>query len=147
MLIVFDLSDRPLAFTGYGALFNHYRSVESTREKDNWVFTRHSWPRMMACYRYVHARACPTADADLPEWGPERALRRAGATVRKPDVLEIVKGDPRRALFVPLNPDIDIRVLLKEWCLAYCRSHGHRLFETSGPDDFREIGGKDDSAA
>ena len=51
MLIVFELSDRPLAFTGYGALFNHYRSVESTREKDNWVFTRHSWPRMMACYR------------------------------------------------------------------------------------------------
>ena len=144
MLIIFDASqNRTVSFAHYRGLHNHIQGLERTRGKGAWIFTRHSWARMVSCYKYMHNRAC-TAPLEEPlEQTLEKALKAATEEAGKPKpdaVLEIISGNPKQAVFIPVTPEVDVDALLEKWCQVYCKSHRHRLFTVTYPDDVREIG-------
>ena len=66
---------------------------------------------------------------------------------KKFDILEIVNGDPKKPVFIPITPDVDIKSLQQQWCQNYCKAQGYALFEVSSPDDFKETGGGHDHVA
>ena len=153
MLILFDLPKNMIhAFNTYSTLYNHIESLERARVKGKWVFARHSWQRMMSCYRYVRDQALlvqPTTSG-IFEQGLEEAMKQAaGETTGKEDgknldVLEIINGNVKKPLFIPVTPDVDAKALMQKWCQTYCKSHGLPLFEVSSPADFKEAGGGHD---
>ena len=144
MLIVFDSSqNRVLSFGTYKTLHNHIQDIERVQGKGRWIFARHSWARMMSCYRYLHARQCSSSLEESFEQTLEKALKKAreGTDRHKSDtVLEIINGNPKEAAFIPITPDVDVDDLLQKWCQAYCKARKYRLFDVSCPDDVREMG-------
>jgi len=108
---------------------------------------------MMSCYKYIRAQKFPPSFRETFEQGLEKALRRESGETGKersgqePDILEIIKGNSRKAVFIPITPDIDVDALRQEWCKAYCKSHNYSLFDVSSPADFKESGGGHDQTS
>jgi len=159
MLILFDLpKDNIHAFNTYGTLYNHLENLERIKGKGKWIFARHSWQHMMSCYRYVRDRKVCAQSAETFEQGLEEALKQAvagklvlakagnqgkGEGSENFDVLEIVNGNIKKPVFIPVTPDVDVIALQQQWCQNYCKVHGYALFEVSSPADFKAGGGHD----
>lgn len=143
MLILFDLpKDTIHAFKTYYSLYNHLEHMEKTKGKGKWVFARHSHQHVLACYRYIRNQKLSAQPARIFEQGLERALKQATAKAtgkgdEKFDILEMVNGNVKKPVFIPVTPDIDIITLQQRWCQNYCKKHGYALFEVSSPTDFK----------
>ncbi len=76
MLILFDLPHQNVhAFKSYSALYHYLEN--GGRRKGKWDFVRHSWQRMMSCYRYVRNRKLCGQYLETFEEGLEKAMKRA----------------------------------------------------------------------
>jgi hypothetical protein len=117
---------------------------------------------MMSCYRYVRDRKVCAQSAETFEKGLEEALKQAVAgklvptraknqgkseEVENCDILEIINGNIKKPLFIPVTPDVDVGSLQQKWCQNYCKVHGYRVFEVFSPADFKETGGGHDHVA
>lgn len=155
MLILFDLPYKNVhAFKTYSALYNQLKNVEKCPGKGKWIFARHSWQRMMSCYRYVRNRKLCGQLPETFEQGLEKALKRAagesageGGGSQETDVFEIINGNPKKPVFIPLTPDVDVNALRLEWRQNYCKAHGYILHDVSSLADLKKIGGQDDHVA
>jgi hypothetical protein len=150
MLILFQLPGNHIhALNTYGKLYNHLESLERSKGKGKWIFARHSYQRMLSFYRYIRNQKIKILEEGLGETLTETANH----TIEKeegcknPDILEIINGNVKKPVFIPVTPDVDVGTLQKQWCQNYCKAHGFILFEINGPADFKGTGGGHDSVA
>ena len=129
MLILFD-RHHILAFNNYRRLYKHLEKLERCKGKGKWIFARHSHERVLSFYRYV-------CDQEIAV-SPSEKLAPAEAG----DVLEMINGDVKKPIFIPVTPDVDVITLQQQWCQNYCKEHNYALFEISKPADFKEIGAR-----
>jgi hypothetical protein len=149
MLILFQLpGSHILALNSYGKLYNHLENLERGKGKGKWIFARHSHQRMLSLYRYIRNQKIKIFEESLGEILTEatnNTIEKEGCN--NPDILEIIKGNIKKPVFIPVTSDVDVGALQKQWCQNYCKSHGFILFEINGPTDFKGIGGGHDSVA
>ena len=127
MLLLFD-RHHIIAFNNYRKLYNHLENLERNKGKSKWIFARHSWQRVLSFYKYIRDQEIPVQIAE--EDSDENF-----------DVLEMINGNVKETIFIPVTPDIDVIALQQQWCQNYCKEHNYALFEISKPADFKEIGG------
>jgi len=145
MLILFDLpKDTIHAFKTYHTLYNHLEYLEKTKGKGKWVFARHSHQHVLACYRYIRNQKLSAQPARIFEQGLERALKQAAAKTiekgdKKFDFLEIINGNVKKPVFIPITPDVNIIALQQQWCQNYCKEYGYALVEVTSPTDWRRV--------
>ena len=133
MLILFDSPKNHIhAFKTYSALYNHVESLERGKGKGKWIFARHSWQHVISCYRYVRDRNVCAQSAETFEKGLEEALKQAVAGKLVPakaedgenfDILEMVNGNVKKPVFIPVTPDVNVNALQQKWCRTYCKAH------------------------
>ena len=111
-------------FHHYGKLYKHLERLEADKEKSSWMFIRHAHSRVFNFYKYVCRKLMKAIDQE----------GREGV-----DILEIVRGEPKKPVFIPVTPDVDVESLRKKWCQSYCKSHGYPLVDVSSPADFRNL--------
>ncbi len=128
MLILFD-RHHIIAFNNYRKLYNHLENLERNKGKGKWIFARHSWQRVLSFYKYIRDQEIPVQIAE--EDSDENF-----------DVLEMINGNVKETIFIPVTPDIDVIALQHQWCQNYCKEHNYALFEISKPADFKETGGR-----
>jgi hypothetical protein len=99
---------------------------------------------MLSFYRYIRNQKI-----NIFEEGLEEALEATSKTggCKNADILEIINGNIKKPVFIPVTSDVDVESLQKKWCQNYCKSHGFILFEINGPADFKGTGGGYDSVA
>ena len=125
MLILFD-RHHILAFNNYRKLYNHLENLERNKGKSKWIFARHSHQRVLSFFNYVRDQ----------EISVQPAEEDSGENF---DILEMVNGNVKEPIFIPVTPDIDVVTLQQQWCQNYCKEHNYALFEISKPADFKEI--------
>ena len=86
---------------------------------DAWIFTRHSWRRILAFHQYV------CQQTKKHQQNPNQGLL-------KLDVLEICLGCSQTPLLIPITPDIDLQDFLENWCRLYFQSRGYAFFDAPG---------------
>ena len=122
MLVLFYTPKNHIhTFHHYEKLYKHLERLEADKENSKWTFARHSHDRVFGFYKYV----CTRLMAPLEKTGPEGL-----------DILEIVRGDVKKPVLIPITPDLDVESLRKKWCQSYCKSHGYPLADVSSPADF-----------
>ncbi len=126
MLILFD-RHYIIAFNNYRKLYNHLENLERNKGKGKWIFARHSHQRVLSFYKYI-------CDQEIPVQIPGKEGD------KNFDVLEMVNGDVKNPIFIPVTPDVDVIALQHQWCQNYCKEHNYALFEISKPADVTEIG-------
>ncbi len=127
MLILFD-RHHIIAFNNYRKLYNHLENLERNKGKGKWIFARHSHQRVLDFYNYIRDQEISVPPAE------QLALAEAG------DVLEIINGNVKEPVFIPVTPGIDVMTLQQQWCQNYCKEHNYTLVEISRPVDCKEIG-------
>ncbi len=125
MLLLFD-RHHIIAFNNYRKLYNHLENLERNKGKGKWIFARHSWQRVLSFYTYIRDQEIPVQIAEED----------SGENF---DVLEMINGNVKEPIFIPVTPDVDVTALQHQWCQNYCKEHNYALFEISKPTD--EIGG------
>ena len=117
MLILFDPQTRAYAFQNYDYLYNHLNRLERDRHaKKNlastpsWIFTHHCAHRVNNWYAYM---------AENPRMDQEGGL------------LEIISGNLKEPLFIPVTAATNLDDLRIEWCRVYCKNHNYTLVETA----------------
>ncbi len=128
MLLLFD-RHHIIAFNNYRKLYNHLENLERNKGKGKWIFARHSHQRVLSFYRYV-------CDQEMSVQPAEKL-----SSMEAGDVLEMINGNVKEPIFIPVTPDVDVIALQQQWCQNYCKEHNYALFEISKPADFKEIGG------
>ena len=126
MLILFD-RHHILAFNNYKKLYNHLENLERNKGKSKWIFARHPHERVLSFYKYVWNQ----------EFSEQIAEEDSGENF---DVLEMVNGDVKNPIFIPVTPDVDVMAIQQRWCQNYCKEHNYALFEISSPVNFKERG-------
>jgi hypothetical protein len=149
MLILFQLpGSHILALNTYGKLYNHLENLERGKGKGKWIFARHSHQRMLSFYRYIRNQKLKIFEEGLQEALTEAKNKTTGKEgCKNADILEIVNGNIKKPVFVPVTSDVNVESLQKKWCQNYCKAHGFILFEITGPNDFKGVGGGYDSVA
>ncbi len=127
MLILFD-RHHIIAFNNYRKLYNHLENLERYKGKGKWIFARHSHQRVLSFYKYIRDQEIPVQIAEED----------SGENF---DVLEMINGNIKEPIFIPVTSDIDVIVLQQQWCQNYCKEHNYALFEISSPAGFKKIGG------
>lgn len=124
MLVLFDMPKNQIhTFNNYGKLYNHLKSLERDKGKAKWIFTCHSHHHVFAFYRYICMKSMT----------PQEKEEKEGLYI-----LEIVRGDVKKPVFIPVTPDVDIESLRARWCQTYCKAHHYVLMDVSSPSDFRQ---------
>ena len=128
MLILFDCR-HIFAFNNYGKLYKHLESLERGKGKGKWIFAHHSHERVLSFYKYIRDQ----------EISVQLAEKDGGENF---DVLEMINGNIKEPVFIPVTPDVDVMALQHQWCQNYCKEHNYALFEISKPAVFKEaVGG------
>ncbi len=126
MLILFD-RHHIIAFNNYRKLYNHLENLERNKGKGKWIFARHSHQRVLSFYQYIRDQEIPV---QIPEEDSDENF----------DVLEMINGNVKEPIFIPVTSDIDVITLQQQWCQNYCKEHNYALFEISKPAD---LGGEE----
>lgn len=111
----------------YKALYNYIEGRQQTKRlmapqqlPDEWVFTHHSYRRLVAFYEFISRQRTK----DEKNQGKSKKF----------DVLEMSYNRCKHPLLISITPDIDIEIYRKEWCRRYCEYHGFKLVEIQDDD-------------
>lgn len=118
-------------FKSYEKLYNHIINNQYTavNEKfkypfDEWVFTCHSYRRIMAIYDFVQRQRRKDAE---------------GMKKERLNVLEISQERSQMPVLLPITPDLSIESHMEEWCRRYCQSKGYKLIEVYEEGGFLRV--------
>jgi hypothetical protein len=111
------------SFQSYDGLLKYIKEIEKEKfietGKRGWDFTIHSRKTLASFYWY----AIKALDILLTE--KEQEAYENGL-----NLLEMCRGDENNLVQVILTPNVNIREIMKDWCLEYCSSNGFTLIET-----------------
>lgn len=120
-------------FKNYQKLYSHINSHQRVRRHntpnhliDDWFFASHSHRRVMAFYEFVSAQKIDTE-------------KNSKSKPPKFNVLEVSCDRSRKPVIIPITPDLDVELLLEEWCQRYCESHGYKLVEVQDDDGILHV--------
>jgi hypothetical protein len=99
------------------------RSREAKPLPPEWVFTCHSWRRMVAFHEFV-----------AQQKAKDEKNQATGSKGKKYNALEISYNRSKNPVLVPITPGMDIWPYLEDWCRRYCRYHGFKLVEIQEDD-------------
>ena len=134
LLLINEEKNSCQTFHDYPALHNTIEAHEKQRNarKTNrrkghpWVFASHCGQRMATYQGIFTPRAANSNGA-------------SGQEASGWDILEIVSGDIRKPVFIPLAHDLDWEALQKNWCHRYCHAHRLTLIEITDVTVFRKL--------
>lgn len=130
--IINEKSGYQLKLNSYKKLYYHIAHQQrSKRYKepqllDEWVFTCHSYRRVMAFYEFITVHKM-------------KAEQEPRGKIPSFDILEICCDPSFEPIILAITPDLDIESHLKDWCRIYCQSHGYKLVEVSEDDGMLHV--------
>jgi len=113
-------------FKNYQSLYSHLDSRQRAKRFntnrphqpiDDWFFDFHSYRRVMAFYEFVSIQK-----------------RNSGGKMPKFDILEMSHDRSNKPTMVSITPNLDVELLLEDWCRRYCEFNGYTLVEIQDDD-------------
>jgi hypothetical protein len=124
-----------IRFKDYTRLYDYIENrqrVKRFREAKllppEWVFTCHSWRRMVAFHEFVARQKAKDTEN-----------RATGSRGKKYNALEISYNRSKNPVLVPITPGMDIWPYLEDWCRRYCQYHGFKLVEIQEEDGMLHV--------
>ena len=65
--------------------------------------------------------------------------RNSGGKMTKFDVLEISHDLSNKPTMVSITPNLNVELLLEDWCRRYCEFHGYKLIEIQDDDGILHV--------